>query len=108
MTFPVGPLPNAGQTISLSQVKPVKSVLFTHGGTDLDLTNTYANGGLDGCSAEFYCTVSGNLLASLVGDASVNPGAPLVQTYPVTAGQVIYGLFVLAKSTSTANGIFRT
>jgi hypothetical protein len=107
MTFPAGPLPNAGQTISLSQVKPVKSQVYT-AGTVVDLTNSYANGGLDGCSAEFFCTTSGNLVASLLGDASTNLVTPPMRTYPVVAGAVVYGLFVLTSATSTAGGIFRT
>lgn len=99
MAYPAGSLPLAGQIQDLSRSSnPFKSAAFAGGGSDLDLTDI-ANDCVP-CATEFYCTVAGNLTARLAGDDQE-------QTYPVTVGQVLKGLFVLAKSSSTANGIFR-
>ncbi len=99
MTFPAGPLPGPGQYNDLFQrIRPAKSVAFTHGTSDLDLTDP-ANG-LTPAAIEFFATSTGNLVAQLAQDSSP-------QTYAVTAGVTYPGIWVLAKSTSTANGIFR-
>src|ERR1017187_6081749 len=100
MTFPVGRLPTTSDLTGM--FVRFKSVAFTHGGSDLDLTDP-ANG-LSPCAFELYITTTGNLAAVLAGEAT---GTPTVQTYPVVAGQVLQGAFVLLKSTSTANCIAR-
>ena len=102
MTFPAGNLPGSGDLGD--KFVPVRSVAFTAGGSDLDLTS----GACQPCALELYCTSSGNILACMAGDIGPAPTyTPTVQTYPVSAGQVLQGAFVLIKSTSTANCIAR-
>lgn len=99
MSFPAGRLPNAGEIQDMSKIAvPFKSVVFTSGGSDFDCTDP--NNGITPCSTEFLPTSTGNLIAQMVGDA-----AP--KTMAVTAGTPVKGLFVLIKSTSTANGLVR-
>jgi hypothetical protein len=64
----------------------------------MDLTDP-ANG-LNPCSSEFFVTTSGYLIARLAGDSAE-------RTYAVTMGNILPGLFVLLKGTSTAAGIAR-
>ncbi len=95
MTAPAN-IPDIGTINDKKQTtRPFKSVAFTHGGSTLDLTTA-----LVPCATEIFCTGTGNLTAQLAGDSST-------QTYAVTAGTVLYGLFVYAASSSTADGIFR-
>jgi hypothetical protein len=96
MTYPVGPLPAAGQLNGL--FVPYKSKAFTHGSSDLDLTDP--TNGLAPGAHELYCLGTGNIVARLAGDGAE-------QTYPVVAGTVLKGAFVLLKSTSTADCIAR-
>jgi hypothetical protein len=105
MTFPVGGLPNVGE---LAQAfVPTQSKAFTSGGSDMDLTDP-ANGFGGKCAYELYCTSTGNIVAGLAGDVPAGAGpTPVTQTYPVTAGQVLQGAFVIIKGTSTANCIAR-
>jgi hypothetical protein len=98
VTFPAGKLPNAGQIAQAAAALPSASVVFTGGSTDLDLTNP--TNGVAPCALDFVCTVAGVLTAQLALDS-----AP--QSYPVAAGEILRGAWVLAKSTSTASGIFR-
>jgi hypothetical protein len=98
MAFPVGGYPSVAQIVEYSHVeKPSKSVAFTGGGSDLDITDP-ANG-LAPCATDFYCSATGSLVAQLAGDTGT-------RTYAVTAGQVVTGLFILIKSTSVS-GIVR-
>jgi hypothetical protein len=71
-------------------------VAFTHGGSDLDITDPV--NGLNPVAEGFYCNTTGNLVAQLAGDSST-------RTYAVTAGQIVPGAFVLIKSTSTVDGV---
>lgn len=97
MSFPVGNLPNATHLQDLSAaIIPTKSIAFTHGGSDVDLTDS-ANG-MTPCAVGFYASGTGNLVAQLPGDSST-------RTYPVTAGQVVAGAFVLVSGTSTVDGV---
>ena len=98
MTYPVGGLPDQG-FIANNFIVPFKSVVFTHGGSDMDLTDEATNG-LYPCARSLYITVSGNIVARLAGDTTE-------RTYAVTAGQELAGIFVLLKSTSTADCIAR-
>lgn len=99
MTYPAGPLPNAGQIADMAKTtRPAKSLVFVHGGSDVDFTDP-ANGFVP-CATDFYCTVAGNLIAQLPGDS-------IPRTFPVTVGQVLTGLFTQVKGSSTADGIFR-
>jgi hypothetical protein len=98
MTFPVGGFPTIAQIVEYSHVeKPAVSVAFTGGVADLDLTDP--TNGLHPCATDFYCGATGNLVAQLAGDTTT-------RTYPVTAGQIVTGLFILIKSTSVS-GIVR-
>jgi hypothetical protein len=90
MTFPVGSKPT-GQAVAAAAV-PFKSVAFTGGGSDMDLTDP-ANG-CTPCAFELYATATGTIVAQLAGDSSP-------QSYPVSQGQVLQGAFVLIKSTSS-------
>jgi hypothetical protein len=101
VTFPLGALPNSG-TLQ-DKFVPVKSIAFTHGGSDLDLTDP---AGFNGYALELYCLGSGNIVAVLAGDVNA-AGSPTSRTYPVVAGQVLQGAFVLIKSASTADCIVR-
>lgn len=93
-------LPDAGSIQDLRHaVRPFKSVAFTHGGADLDLTDP-ANG-LAPCATELYATSTGNLVARMAGDE-------IDQTYAVTSGQTLAGLFTVIRSSSTANCIARS
>lgn len=104
MAFPAGSFPRP--TDVADKFVSVESVAFTHGGTDMDLTDP--TNGLGPCALELYCTTSGNIVAVLMGDADAPTYAsPVAQTYPVVAGQVLKGAFVLISSTSTANCIAR-
>jgi hypothetical protein len=73
----------------------------------MDLTDP-ANGFGSKCAFELYITLTGNIVAGLAGDvpAGASP-TPVTQTYPVVAGQVLQGCFVIIKSTSTADCIAR-
>jgi hypothetical protein len=102
MTFLLGALPNSG-TLQ-DKFVPVKSIAFTSGGSDLDLTNP---AGFNGYALELYCTSTGNIIACLAGDVNAAGTPTNPQTYPVVSGQVLQGAFVLIKSTSTANCIAR-
>lgn len=105
MTTPVGPLPGQGDLSD--KFVPVKSVAFTHGGSDMDLTDEATNG-LAPCALTLYITTSGNLVAVLAGDVGATPySTATAQTYPVVAGQELQGAFVLLKGSSTANCIAR-
>jgi len=98
MTFPAGPLPTISDQNALYLTQaPIKSLAYA-GSAAVDLTDP-ANK-LNPCATEFYCTTSGNLVAQLAGDSGT-------QTYPVTIGQVLKGLFVNVSASSTAVGIFR-
>ncbi len=104
MTFPAGPLPDYDQIVG--SFRPFASCAFTHGGTDLDLT--LVSNGVAPCATEFICTATGNLAVVMAGDVGAAPySSPTVRTYAMNAGDVLYGCFVLAKSTSTADGLFR-
>jgi len=107
MAFPVGALPDPGQISILQDVQcPFKSAAFTGGGSDLDLTDPTKL--CVPCATEFVCTTTGNLVAVLAGDVGPAPySSPVSHTYALTAGNVLKGIFVLAKGSSTANGIFR-
>lgn len=106
MTFPVGALPNAGQVADLQRVvRPMKAVAFAGGGSDMDLTDQATNK-LGPCATEFLCTTSGNLVAAMAGDVKAD-NTYTTQSYPLIAGDLLPGLFVIAKGTSTASGIFR-
>ena len=100
MAFPVGTLPGSQAVNSIAV--PYKSAApgtgFVGGGSDMDLTDP-ANK-CTPCAFELYITVAGNIVAQLAGDSAPS-------TYPVTAGQVLQGAWVLIKSTSTANCIPR-
>jgi len=98
MTAPANP-PDLGLITELSHIEsPHKSVVFTSGGSDLDLTATSAAG----TASELYCTSTGSIIAVLAGDGTTN------RTYPVTAGQVLKGVFTVIRSISTANCIARS
>jgi hypothetical protein len=97
MTAPINP-PSADIQAIRHVVRPFKSVSFTHGGADLDLTDP-ANG-LVPCATELYATSTGNIAARLAGESAD-------ETYAVTQGQVLAGLFVVLRSSSTANCIAR-
>lgn len=98
MTAPANP-PSVGLITELAhKTCPHKSVAFTHGGTDLDLTATTASG----CAIELWATSTGNLVAVLAGDGTTN------QTYAVVAGTVIKGVFTVIRSSSTADCIARS
>ncbi len=102
MTFPAGNLPVSGDLGD--KFVPVATVAFTSGGSDLDLTRVACQP----CALELYCTSSGNIVGCLPGDIGPAPTYTATpQTYPVAAGQVLQGAFVLLKSTSTANCIAR-
>lgn len=79
--------------------RPFKSVAFTHGGSDLDLTDP-ANGVVP-CATELYPTSTGNLVARMAGETTD-------QTYPVTVGVVLPGLFTIIRGSSTANCLARS
>jgi hypothetical protein len=99
MTAPIN-FPSASDIQDLRHAKrPFKSVAFTSGGSDLDLTDP-ANG-LVPCATELYATSTGNLVARLAGESSD-------QTYAVTAAQIIQGLFTIIRGASTANAIARS
>lgn len=104
MTFPVGPLPSAGAISQAEIATRFKSATFTHAGSDLDLTDP-ANG-VAPCAFELWCVGTGNIVAVLAGDVTA-AGVPTARTYPVVAGTVLKGAFVLIKSTSTADCIAR-
>jgi hypothetical protein len=73
----------------------------------MDLTDPL-NGFGQKCALELYCTSTGNIVAGLAGDVPAGVGpTPVTQTYPVSAGQVLQGAFVILKSTSTADCIAR-
>lgn len=95
MTYPVGRLPNTGD-LSGKFVPFKAGTAFTHGGSDMDLTDP-ANL-VAPCADALYITVSGNLIGRLAGNTDE-------RTYPVTQGQVLLGAFVLLKGTSTADCI---
>lgn len=98
MTAPLHP-PDIGLINELAhRTLPTKSVAFTHGASDLDLTATSPSG----CASELYCLGSGNIVAVLAGDGTTN------QTYPVVAGTVLKGVFTVIRSTSTADCIVRS
>ena len=102
MAYPAGPLPTAGERAGFSQrVVPTKSVSFTGGGSDLDLTDP-ANG-LNPCATEFYVTTAGTLVARLAGDSADRTYGSA--NLPVNT--VVKGLFTVIRSTSTAAGIVR-
>jgi hypothetical protein len=73
---------------------------FTHGGTDLDLTDKPANGGLYPCAIEFWRTASGNLTGRVASDS-------VDRTLAVVAGNIYPGMWVLAMASSSADGVFR-
>jgi hypothetical protein len=103
MAFPAGSLPNPGEVADFcaSRQAPSRTKLFTHGGADLDLTDP-ANG-LRPCATEFIVTSTAggtSLIAQLAGDS-------VPRTYTVAVGQVVKGLFVLIKGTSTCDGVAR-
>jgi hypothetical protein len=79
------------------ETSPYKSVAFTHGTGDLDLTTTSIGGAASG----LYITLTGNITAQLAGDS-------VARTYPVVAGQTLLGVFTVLKSTSTADCIARS
>jgi hypothetical protein len=92
MAFPKGALPsNDSLSGFCERTTPTKSIAFTSGGGDLDLTDPTNN--LTPGATELFCTGAGSVIAQLAGDA-----AP--QTYVVVASQVLRGMFVLIKSAS--------
>ena len=97
MAFPAGPLPTATHLQDLYAAGiPSKSLQFTHGGSDVDITDP-ANK-LDPVAMGFRAGGTGNLVAQLAGDSST-------RTFAVTAGQVVPGAFVLISATSTVDGV---
>ena len=90
-----GTLPTAAQLTS-PPVVATTSLAFASGGADVDLTVS----AIAPCALELYATSSGNIVAQLSGDSGT-------QSYPVIAGQVLTGAFVLLKGSSTANCIAR-
>jgi len=66
MTAPLNPPSMAQiQALRMATLRPFKSVAFTHGGSDLDLTDPI--NGVAPCATEFFPTSTGNLVACLAG-----------------------------------------
>lgn len=98
MSFPAGPLPTVGMQLDLAMRQGgTKSIVFAHGGSDLDLTDP-ANKFEMSAASSFYCTASGNLVFQLAGDSAT-------RTIAVAAGQQFHAVIVLVKGTSTADGV---
>ena len=100
MTYPAGPLPNAGAFQNFSaQVVPSRSIAIA-ASTAYDFTDPAT--GIQPCITEFYAVGSGNFIAQLAGDA-----AGTFRTYAVTAGTIVRGVFSQVSASSTAAGFGR-